>query len=55
MQAIKKVEIKVSPEVKSQAEKALEQMEKQKAPKNPLKDSDNKVDLMKLEDELGKL
>lgn len=54
LQAIKKGEIKVSDEVKAQALKALEAMEKKKPPKNPLKEK-NKVDLMKLEDELGKL
>jgi histidine triad (HIT) family protein len=53
LKAIKKGEIKVSDEVKKQALKALEVMEKKKAPKNPLKKK--KVDLMKLEDELGKL
>jgi hypothetical protein len=54
LKAIKSGEIKVSDEVKAQAEKALAAMEKQKPPKNPLKE-DKKVDLMKLEDELGKL
>ena len=53
LQAIDKGEIKVSDEVKAQAKKALAAINKEKAPTNPLKD--NKVDLMKLEDELNKL
>jgi histidine triad (HIT) family protein len=54
LQAIKSGEIKVSDDVKKQAEKTLELLEKQKPPKNPLKDKD-KLDAMKLEEELGKL
>lgn len=54
LKAIKKGEIKVSDEVKQQAIKTLENLEKEKAPKNPLKQN-NKVDVLKLEDELEKL
>ncbi|MBN1924108.1 MAG: HIT domain-containing protein [Nanoarchaeota archaeon] len=53
LKAIKSGEIKVSPEIKTQAEKALAAMEEQKAPKNPLKEEN--VKRVKLEDELGKL
>lgn len=56
LKAIKSGEIKVSDDVKAQAEKTLELLEKQKPPKNPLKqDSGKKVDMFKLEEELGKL
>jgi len=55
LKAIKSGEIKVSDEVKAQAEKALKVLESNKAPINPLKEKDERLEIAKLEEELEKL